>query len=160
MVEGSTPLREPQKVAHEGLRLTREPQKVAHEGLRLTHEPQKVAHESLRLTHEPQTVAREGLRLAHEPQTVAREGLTPAPKNQTRSPIPIVIIHALPHQRQPGLAIRLGSTREDGHPPLRTRPDALAQALWRAGWGDRKVCRLLWGRFASPAVGPATLVWR
>ena len=73
---------------------------------------------------------------------------------------PVVIIQLLPHQRQPGLATRHGNTREDGHPPQRSRPDALVHALWRAGWGDLRVCRLLWGRFASPAVGPATLVWR
>ncbi|CAH0442627.1 SIR2 family protein [Ralstonia pseudosolanacearum] len=70
------------------------------------------------------------------------------------------IIPPLPHQRQPDLAIRHGNTREDGHPLQRSRPDALVHAIWRAGWGDLRVCRLLWGRFASPAVGPATLVWR
>ena len=33
---------------------------------------------------------------------------------------------------------------------------SLARCLWRAGWGDLRVCRFSWSRFASLAVGPAT----
>jgi len=38
------------------------------------------------------------------------------------------------------------------------QPRALARALFlrRAGWGDLRVCRFSWSRFASLAVGPAT----
>ncbi len=85
----------------------------------------------------------------------------PGAENRNLEGAPIAIIGPLSHQRQPGLAIRPRNTQR-----RRTAADAVASVHARASFMAGRVGRpsglpVFFGdRFASPAVGPATLVWR